>query len=91
MRNEKLRLVKGAPTVNDLLGHHLDQDQSCSLGGGGLLLLDAVYVGLRGGSGAVATPEGDPSLILSTLEGPPARIPSSRGSSTPLGAPSKTG
>ena len=55
---------------------------------GGLLLLDTVSISLGGGSGAVATTEEDPSPILSTLEGPLAGILSSKGASTPLGAPS---
>ena len=56
-----------------------------------LLLLGIVFVGLGGGSGVTTTPEGDPSLISSTLEGPLVRTPFSRGAATPPGVPSKTG
>ena len=46
---------------------------------GSLLLLCTISAGLSRGSGVVATPEGDPSPISSTLEGPLTGIPASKG------------
>ena len=57
---------------------------------GGLFLLDLVSAGLGRRIGVAATPDGPPSLISLTLEGPLARIPSSRGTPASLGPPSKT-
>ena len=56
-----------------------------------LLLLDTATAGLGKGNRAVATPEGDPSPISLTLEGPLVGIPSSKGAPTPLREPSKIG
>ena len=57
----------------------------------GLLLINTVFASLGEGIEAAATPKGDPSPISSALEGPTARILSSRGALASLGAPSKTG
>ena len=58
---------------------------------GSLLLINTIFTSLGGGIRAAAIPEEDPSQISSTLEGPPARIPSSRGAPASLGAPSIPG
>ena len=104
VRNRRLHLVKGAPTVDDFqstsrLGTTMPVEGWILSCGGtyvlstswscNLFLLSSVYAGLGGSIEAAATPDRAFSPILSTFGGLQTGIPSSRDAPASLGVPSK--
>ena len=105
MRNGRLRLVKGAPAVDDLLSTHWIRGNHACRGMDPLLrrkihaqqhLVRQPFPSRLGVYRLVWEhrsndyPDGASSPISSTFEGPPIGIPPFRGAQASLGAPSKT-